>query len=54
MSQRQGVEEIVGWMKTVGPWRKTRHRGVARGGWMFTFAAAVYNVVRRRTLATVA
>jgi transposase len=56
MSQRKRtcVEEIFGWMKTVGLLRKTRHRGVARVGWMFAFAAAVYNLVRMRTLAAVA
>jgi transposase len=51
--KRKCVEEIFGWLKTVGLLRKTRHRGVARVGWMFTFAAAVYNLVRMRTLATV-
>ncbi len=51
---RKRVEEIFGWLKTVGLLRKTRHRGVARVGWMFTFAAAVYNLVRMRTLAAVA
>jgi IS5 family transposase len=44
--KRKCVEEIFGWLKTVGLLRKVRHRGVARVGWMFTFAAAVYNVVR--------
>jgi hypothetical protein len=39
--QRQGGEEIFGWMNTVGLLRKARHRGLARVGWMFTFAAAV-------------
>ena len=38
-------------MKTIGLMRKTRHRGSARVGWMFTFTAAVYNLVRMRTLA---
>jgi transposase len=52
--KRKCVEEIFGWMKTVGLLRKTRYRGVARIGWMFTFAAAVYNLVRMRTLAAVA
>jgi transposase len=51
--KRQGVEEILGWLKTVGLLRKTRYRGVARVGWRFTVAAAVYNVVRMRTLAAV-
>jgi transposase len=52
--KRKGVEEIFGWLKTVGLLRKVRHRGAARVGWMFTFAATVYNVVRMRTLAAVA
>jgi len=52
--KRQGVKEIFGWMKTVGLLRQTRYRGVARVGWMCTCAAAVYNLVRMRTLAAVA
>ena len=49
--RRKRIEEIFGWLKTVGLLRKTRHRGVARVGWMFTFALAVYNLVRLRALA---
>jgi hypothetical protein len=44
------VEEIFGWMKTVGGYRKTRFRGVHRVGWGFTFAMAAYNLVRIRNL----
>src|ERR1700674_2211098 len=47
---RKRVEEIFGWMKTVGLMRKTRHRGVDRVGWMFTLTAAAYNLVRMRNL----
>lgn len=47
---RKRVEEIFGWLKTVGLMRKVRHRGVAKVGWMFTFSAAVYNLVRIRNL----
>lgn len=47
---RKRIEEVFGWLKTVGGLRKTRHRGTARVGWMFTFAAAAYNLVRVRTL----
>jgi transposase len=47
---RKRVEEVFGWMKTVGGLRKLRHRGVARVGWMFTFTAAAYNLVRMRRL----
>jgi transposase len=49
--KRKRVEEIFGWAKTVALFRKTRHRGVRRVGWMFTFALAVYNLVRIRNLA---
>ena len=48
--KRKRVEEIFGWMKTVGMLRKTRHRGVDRVGWMFTFGVAVYNLVRMRNM----
>ena len=51
--KRKRVEEIFGWIKTVGLMRKTRHRGMARVGWMFTFTAAVYNLVRIRNLVAV-
>lgn len=47
---RKRVEEVFGWMKTVGLLRKTRHRGRERVGWQFLLAAAVYNLVRLRTL----
>jgi hypothetical protein len=49
--RRKRIEEIFGWLKTVGLLRKTRHPGVARVGWMFSFGLAVYNLVRLRTLA---
>ena len=47
---RKRVEEIFGWIKTVGNLRKTRHRGRRRVDWMFAFTAAAYNLVRMRTL----
>ena len=43
---RKRIEEVFGWMKTVGGQRKTRYRGTARMGWMFTLAAAAYNLIR--------
>jgi transposase len=52
--RRKIVEEVFGWMKTVGGQRKTKYRGLWRVGWIFTFAAAAYNLVRMRTLATIA
>jgi transposase len=48
--KRKRVEEIFGWMKTIGLMRKLRHRGEERVEWMFTFTAAVYNLVRARNL----
>lgn len=48
--QRKRLEEIFGWVKTVGLMRKTRHRGARRVGWMFIFTTAVYNLVRIRNL----
>src|SRR5712671_5800710 len=50
--KRKRVEEIFGWMKTTGGLRKLRHRGLELVGWMFTFTAAVYNLVRIRNLST--
>jgi len=49
--KRKRVEEIFGWLKTVGLLRKTRHRGRRRVSWMFIFGLAVYNLVRIRNLA---
>jgi transposase len=51
--KRKRVEEIFGWVKTVGGLRKTRHRGVSCVDWVFTFALAAYNLVRMRNLASV-
>ncbi len=48
--KRKRIEEVFGWMKTVGMLRKTRHRGVFKVGWVFAFAAAAYNLVRMRNL----
>ena len=48
---RKRIEEVFGWMKTIGLLRKLRHRGVARVDWIFVFTAAAYNLVRMRTLA---
>jgi len=47
---RKKVEEIFGWMKTVGGFRKTRYRGVARTGLWAYLTAAAYNLVRMSKL----
>lgn len=49
--KRKRVEEIFGWLKSVGGFRKLRHRGLDRVEWMFTFGLAAYNLVRLRNLA---
>jgi len=51
--KRKRIEEIFGWMKTVGGMRKLRHRGLELVNWMFTLSAAAYNLVRIRNLAMV-
>ena len=51
---RKRIEEIFGWMKTVGGMRKLHHRGTALVGWLFTFSAAAYNLVRLSRLIPVA
>jgi transposase len=50
--KRKRVEEIFGWVKTIGGQRKTHYRGVARVDWMFSLALAAYNLVRMRNLAS--
>src|SRR5262250_2810321 len=49
--QRNRIEECFGWLKTIALMRKLRHRGVCKVHWLFTFACAVYNLVRMRNLA---
>lgn len=48
--KRKRIEECFGWLKTIALLRKVRHRGLLKVGWLFTFAAAAYNLVRMRNL----
>ena len=48
--KRKLVEQVFGWMKTVGGLRKLRHRGGELVDWTVTFTAAAYNLVRLRNL----
>ncbi len=41
-----GPGAVFGWTKAAAGFRKTRHRGLARVGWMFTLTATAYNLVR--------
>lgn len=47
---RKRVEEVFGWMKTVGNYRSPKYRGTDRVGWHFTLVAAAYNLVRMRNI----
>lgn len=47
---RKRVEEIFGWMKTIGCLGKLHHRGQERIQGIFTLAAAAYNLIRIRNL----
>jgi len=48
--KRKRIEECFGWLKTIALTRKVRHRGLEKVGWVFTFAAAAYNLVRMKNL----
>ena len=43
---RKRIEEVFGWAKAAAGLRKTRHRGLGRVGWQFTFTLAAYNLIR--------
>jgi len=47
---RKRIEEVFGWLKTVGLFRKTRYRGIKKIDWHFTLAVTAYNLVRMRNL----
>src|SRR5271163_3755987 len=48
--KRKRIEECFGWLKDIALLRKVRHRGLFKVAWIFTFAAAAYNLVRMRKL----
>jgi IS5 family transposase len=47
---RKRIEEIWGWMKTVGGGRKLRYKGVARNQLWAEFTTVAYNLVRMAKL----
>jgi transposase len=51
---RKRVEEIFGWLKTVGGFRRTRYRGLERTQAWGYFVAGTYNLVRLARLTLVA
>ena len=48
--KRKRIEECFGWLKDIALLRKLKHRGLSKVGWIFSFAAAAYNLVRMRKL----
>jgi len=48
--KRKRIEECFGWLKDIALLRKLKHRGLFKVAWIFTFAAAAYNLVRMRKL----
>ena len=48
---RKRVEEIFGWIKTVGGFRRSRYRGMERTQAWGYFVAGTYNLVRMARLA---
>ena len=51
---RKRVEEIFGWMKTVGGFRRTRFLGLERTGLAGYLVATAYNLVRIARLVQIA
>ncbi len=43
---RKRIEEIFGWVKTIGGLRKTRYRGIERTQQAFHWVASAYNLLR--------
>ena len=50
-NKRKRIEEIFGWMKTVGGLRKLRYRGKRRVNWIFLFCSAAFNLIRMVNIA---
>jgi len=47
---RKRIEEIFGWLKTVGTMNKLKLRGQPKVAGIFTFALAAYNLIRMKNL----
>jgi transposase len=50
-NKRKRIEEIFGWMKTIGGLRKLRYRGKRRVNWIFVFCSAAFNIIRMVNIA---
>lgn len=50
--KRKRIEEIFGWLKSVGGMRKSRVVGIAKTQWQAYLAASAYNLLRMARMAT--
>ena len=50
MQKRPRVEGPFGWLKEFGLMRRPKYRGLRKVGWVFTWSAAAYNLVRMTKL----
>ena len=50
---RKRIEEVFGWLKTVGGLRKSRFVGKEKLGFQFMLVMSAYNLVRMRNLGVV-
>lgn len=50
MKARKRIEEIFGWLKTVGGFRRIKYRGLRLVSWFWEFSVGVYNLVRIRNI----
>ncbi|MFO0284040.1 MAG: transposase, partial [Acidobacteriota bacterium] len=50
LSKRWLVEKAFGWMKQTGGLKKVKLRGLDKVGWLVTYTAAAYNLLRIKTL----
>jgi len=47
---RKRIEEIFGWLKTIGGFRRIKYRGLRLVSWFWEFSIGVYNLVRIRNI----
>ena len=47
---RKRIEEVMGWVKDIGPVRKTKFKGVERVGFQWLLALSGYNLIRMRNI----
>jgi len=46
VKSRKRIEQVYGWLKTVGGFRKLRFVGLSKVDWMLRYALSAYNLVR--------